>query len=246
MEYSLDNYKNAKSYECFEFVCKCCGKVFKKTKREISKNSGIVPLFCSVKCSKLFKQNNSKLKVKCSNCGKEKEITIGEYNKNKNKVFFCNHSCSATFNNKKRSQKSGIEWINKNIGYDTCPECGNKKFYTSELCQKCANKKKRLVGEKTLGHYIDGKKYLATKCNEIRRDARRAIEEFDIEKVCAYCKKHEFDDILEVHHIKGILEHDSKTLIKEINSKENLIWLCPNHHKMLEKGLITLEDNYKN
>lgn len=38
---------------------------------------------------------------------------------------------------------------------------------------------------------------------------------------------------------KGILEFDEDTLIKEINNENNLV--CPNHHIMLEKGLISLE-----
>ena len=63
----------------------------------------------------------------------------------------------------------------------------------------------------------------------------------DVEKVCAYCHNHEFDGILEVHHIKGITKFDPHTKVSEINSKENLVWLCPNHHRMLEMGLIELE-----
>lgn len=63
----------------------------------------------------------------------------------------------------------------------------------------------------------------------------RVLEETIEEKVCVYCHNHEFDDILEVYHLKGIiLEFDSNTTIGEINSEDNLIWLCPNHHKMLE------------
>lgn len=245
MEYNKENYKNAKSSDTFDFFCQHCGKHFLRTKREISKNSGAIPLFCSKECHQNSRKEGGRIIVRCKTCGKEKEITLGEYNKNKNKNFFCNNSCSAIYNNNLRSEKSSIKWEHKNKGYNTCPECGGRKFYTSELCQKCSNKKKRLVGEKTLGYYIDGEKYLTTKCNDIRRDARKAIEEFNIEKVCAYCKNHEFDEILEVHHIKGILEHDSTTLIKEINSIDNLVWLCPNHHKMLEKGLITLDKIYK-
>lgn len=234
MEYNLENYKNAKSNDVFEFFCKFCGKKFECKKRTISKNSGIVPQFCSKECHQKSRKKNGYITVFCENCGKEKKITVGEYNKSKNKLFFCNRSCSAVFNNKQRG--------NKNREYDVCPKCGGKKYHTSELCQKCANKKKRCIGDYNLGHYIDGKQYLTTKCTDIRRDARRVIEESDVEKVCVYCRNHEFDEILEVHHIKGILEHDTKTLIKEINSLNNLVWLCPNHHKMLEKGLITLDN----
>lgn len=71
--------------------------------------------------------------------------------------------------------------------------------------------------------------------------ARRVLESSEREKVCQYCHNHEFDAILEVHHLKGILEFDEDTLIKEINNENNLVWLCPNHHIMLEKGLISLE-----
>lgn len=72
-------------------------------------------------------------------------------------------------------------------------------------------------------------------------NARRVLESSEREKVCQYCHNHEFDAILEVHHLKGILEFDEDTLIKEINNENNLVWLCPNHHIMLEKGLISLE-----
>lgn len=86
-----------------------------------------------------------------------------------------------------------------------------------------------------------GQKYLSSKCQEIRTNARRVLESSEREKVCQYCHNHEFDAILEVHHLKGILEFDEDTLIKEINNENNLVWLCPNHHIMLEKGLISLE-----
>lgn len=246
MLYSEENYKNAKTNDIFEFVCKKCGKTFLKTKREISRNKGKIPVFCSQDCQKQYYNDDCYVIVKCEKCGKEKKISKGEYNKSKNKKFFCNHSCSAEYNNSLRENKSGIIWENNKKGYNKCPICGDLKYYTSKLCKKCSDKEKSLIKERTLGSYIDGKQYLASKCSEIRKDARRTIEESKVEKVCAFCKKHEFDEILEVHHIKGILEFDSKTTINEINSISNLIWLCPNHHKMLEKGLIILTDDMIN
>ncbi len=252
MDYNIENYKNAKSNDIFEFVCKKCGKIFIKTKREISKNRGKVFVFCSKECQKQFFKDDCYITVKCENCGKEKRILKNEYKKSKTKKFFCNHSCSAEYNNSRRKKTSNIIWeYNSNSktkrGYNKCPICGELKFYKSKICRKCSDKEKYLVKERTLGSYIDGKKYLTTKCNEIRRDARRTLENSNIEKVCAYCKNHEFDEILEVHHIKGILEFDSESTINEINSLPNLVWLCPNHHKMMEKGLIKLDkDNINN
>lgn len=244
MEYNIENYKKAKSSDNFEFICKHCGKTFVRTKRSISKNSGKVPVFCSVECQKEYYNTNCYVDVICKNCGKSKRVTKNEYNKNVTKNFFCDNSCAAIFNNKKRG--SDIIWEkNENgktkRGYNVCPNCGNLKAYTSKLCLECSNKEKRLIKEKTLGYFIEGEKYLTTKCAEIRKDAKRTLIESGAEKVCAYCHNHEFDDILEVHHIKGILEHDKNVKISVINDVNNLVWLCPNHHTMLERGLITLK-----
>lgn len=127
--------------------------------------------------------------------------------------------------------------------YDECPICGKRKYHTSELCSECRNKEKsENIKEQTLGYYIDGQKYLSTRCNNIRKDAKKTLENSDVEKVCAYCHNHEFDEILEVHHKKGILEFNSDAKVKEINSVDNLVWLCPNHHRMLELGLIKLDE----
>ena len=125
--------------------------------------------------------------------------------------------------------------------YNECPICGEQKYYTSKVCSKCRKKyRQNSIKTKTLGYFIDGKNYLSTKCNDIRRDARKVLEHSNREKVCEYCHNHEYDKILEVHHIKGILEFDKTTTIEEINSETNLVWLCPNHHKMLDLGLIKL------
>ena len=127
--------------------------------------------------------------------------------------------------------------------YNDCPICGRKKYKKSKLCIECRLKERRnSIKERTLFSYIGGHKYLATKCNEIRKDARRTLEESQKEKVCTYCKNHEFDKILEVHHLKGILEFDQSDTIGTINNIDNLVWMCPNHHRMLELGLINLND----
>lgn len=242
--YNIEEIKKAKATDEFEFICAKCGKKFIKTKRELSKNKYVLPKFCGQECQKEWYKENSYITVKCENCGKELRILKGEYNKSETKHFFCDNSCAAKYNNSHRERKeSDIVWVGekKKKGYNKCPICGKLKYYKSELCSDCRNKEKRKIKERTLGSYVDGKKYLTSKCGEIRKDARRTIEESKRERVCAYCHNHEFDDILEVHHVKGILEFDRTATIGEINDEQNLVWLCPNHHKMLEMGLIKLE-----
>lgn len=145
-------------------------------------------------------------------------------------------------NEKETFNKGKILSINNK---NTCPNCGGYKYQTSRLCKNCSDKEKYEVRNHELGYYIgygdNKKKYLASKLNEVRKDARRFMEnESEQEKVCKYCENHEFDEILEVHHLKPISSFDEHSIISEINNDENMVWLCPNHHRMLELGLIKL------
>lgn len=234
--YNIEEIKSAKPTDEFVFTCKHCGKNFAKTKKYISKCKYKLPVFCCVECQKEWYEKNSYIEVECKKCGKRLRILKGDYNKNETKNFFCSHSCSASYNNSNRIRKK-IEKAHEN---SKCPICGKAKYYTSELCQECRNKEKRKIKERTLGSFIEGHKYLTTKCSLIRKDARRTIVESGKERVCEYCHNHEYDDILEVHHIKSILEFENDSTVAEINDINNLVWLCPNHHKMLEMGLIKL------
>ena len=61
--------------------------------------------------------------------------------------------------------------------------------------------------------------------------------EYKKEPKCAVCG---YKTYVEVCHIKPIKEFEKTAKIKEINSKDNLVYLCPNHHKELDLGLIKL------
>lgn len=129
------------------------------------------------------------------------------------KYIFCNHSCAATYNNKKR-------------GINKCLNCGkeikSKKFCSHE-CQLEHNYKTLIddwKNDKIKGCCSDGsirtfvKKYLLEKHN------------YQCE-ICGYDKKNEFTNnpILQIHHIDGDC----------FNSKEeNLRLLCPNCHALTE------------
>lgn len=74
-----------------------------------------------------------------------------------------------------------------------------------------------LVANKLRGRNISGPKRLA-----LRRDGAR----------CRICG---FDTLVEVHHIIPRRHNGPDTL-------DNLITLCPNHHTMADRGLISVED----
>lgn len=231
--------------------CENCGKEIKILK-SVYKKSSTKHFFCSHSCSATYNNTKRKRKTdaewrgvrhnqgynKCPICGNDKQYTS----------ITCKECAGLIKRNyiKEYEQENNVI-KNKNhklCDYDNCPICGNKKHRTATICKNCANAIKRSrIKERTLGSYVNGYKYLGTRCGEIRRDARRTLEESTRDKCCEYCHDASFNDILQVHHIRGILEFDRSATVGEINNEKNLVWLCPNHHKMLELGLIKLDEN---
>lgn len=54
---------------------------------------------------------------------------------------------------------------------------------------------------------------------------------------CAICG---YDKHIEIAHIKAVSEFDDSATIAEINSIDNLIGLCPNHHWEYDHGILKL------
>lgn len=118
--YTQEEYEKAKSTDLLLLKCEHCGKVFGKIKKlitqELTHKLGICK-FCSKQCRS--DAQNTSIKVHCCNCDKEITITKKVFEKSENKHFFCNHSCSAEYNNKNRKitnetkekiSKSVIKW----------------------------------------------------------------------------------------------------------------------------------------
>jgi len=62
-------------------------------------------------------------------------------------------------------------------------------------------------------------------------DARKIMERSNVEKKCVLCG---FCIVVEVHHIIPIKDGGK-------NVKDNLVYLCPNCHSMVHKGIISLK-----
>lgn len=123
-------------------------------------------------------------------------------------------------------------------------ECGKYKAKGKNKCTRCEKGilprglkiKRNKILDSTKGDYL--KNYTSnTRHTSIRRLARVIMNETGKEKKCLICG---FDNYVEICHIKAIKDFDNSATIREINSIDNLVYLCPNHHKLLDLGKISL------
>lgn len=75
------------------------------------------------------------------------------------------------------------------------------------------------------------------KFHNIRIHARKVMKEANVDKACKICG---YKNYVEVCHIKAIADFNKDSLVKNINSLNNLLYLCPNHHWELDNGLLQI------
>lgn len=126
---------------------------------------------------------------------------------------FCNSICFAKFNNI-RAQKTQLKKVKR--------EYLPKESVLSQLT------KKEL--------FLTRKNWQSAR-SLIQRLARKKLISLGLLKECYVCgyTKH-----VEACHKKSVKDFSDITLIKEINSPENLVALCPNHHWEFDNGFLIL------
>ena len=187
--------------------------------------------YCSLSCSN---RNRPKTlpKIKSTNIC----LTCG---KNTNNPKYCNRSCAAISNNGiKPKRKAQIR---------NCLDC-RKVCSNVDQTHRCINCHKQNLHTKSLKRISDyGNKSLeecvnyALKYREskhkyelVRDHAHRASHVLKWEK--GQCESCGWDKHTELCHIKPISHFSKESLLSEINSKDNITFLCPNCHWMLDHG----------
>jgi len=95
----------------------------------------------------------------------------------------------------------------------------------------------------TKGELFSNRKNWQSARTAIRKLADAEFKRSNKPQECAICG---YNKHIEIAHIKAVSEFSDDSLISEINDISNLVALCPNHHKMLEKGLIKLSEDMIN
>lgn len=159
----------------------------------------------------------------CLNCGKET-----------NNKKYCSNSCSAKHASRLPRKKKQVR---------LCVACGKEieiGYSTyKKYCKDCKESRKGTTGTRiyrTISDVADPtKKYHH---DSVGSHARYAMKLSKTPKVCRVCG---YNKHVEVCHIKPIRCFEKNTLLSEVNSLSNLIYLCRNCHWELDEGLLVID-----
>lgn len=171
----------------------------------------------------------------CEFCRKQILPKEGERAKDVRKKRFCNTSCATSYNNEKRLAAG---WVSPNRNpKNYCLVCGiSIKNSKSNLCQKHRGEKAVIMrGELTKGELTNYNYSSSNKYELIRQNAKDMMDLRNVERKCSACG---YDKHVEVCHVKPIADFPDTAFVKEINSPENIVYLCPNHHWELDNSLL--------
>lgn len=93
------------------------------------------------------------------------------------------------------------------------------------------------VLSKTKKELFENRKNWQSARTAIQKNARKIYREKYPHPICAICG---YDKQVEVAHKKAVSEFDDNATVKEINSIDNLVGLCPNHHWEYDHGFLKL------
>lgn len=160
--------------------------------------------------------------VVCLHCG----VSFPKLHKDiqKSPNHYCSRSCAITRHNqeKPKRQKQG-----------TCCVCQTSIVSTRKFCRQCLPIATPLRDDMTKAEVLQGKHGAA----KIRNHSRLRKMRQGIKICCLVCG---YDRTIDVAHIKPVSKFPDTALISEINSLENLVFLCPNHHRELDSHLLDL------
>lgn len=219
-EKALINYYNNPCY------CKQCGAIIK-----VKPGEKVVDVkkrvFCGVNCANIYareKANNYRNKCK-SIISQLSDFQIVEGVKNSNSW-------------KELSINLGYKTTISKNGRDELKERLLKLNLLDSFVQKIKDKPNSLKKKSKEELFKNTKNWQSAR-SQIQRTAREIYQNSNKPKCCVICG---YDKTYQVAHIKAVSEFSGEITIEEVNSLDNLIALCPNHHWEYDHGLLNLEE----
>jgi hypothetical protein len=199
----------------------------------------------------------------CLTCKKVIEVKDGQKLSEVLKKKFCDRTCSAIYNNSKRvktvkrTDRPRVQTKDQVLHCERCRsvlllEKKNGRTLSKKYCPDCRRKIQSEIAHKAFGN---GNGDIVENCSKtelrnkrkdwnnfrasVSKHARGVYKKSGKPYVCAVCS---FDAHVQVCHKVSVSEFPDTTLISEINSIDNLVALCPNHHWLLDHGRLTKQD----
>lgn len=132
---------------------------------------------------------------------------------------FCSRSCAATYNNRIKPKRAKTH---------NCIDCGKPITAERKRCREhfLLWVKSKEVKDMSLKEAIYENHHRSSAFALVRSRARAIAKKLGL-NTCVKCG---YDKHVEIAHIKPISSFSEEVLISVINSKENLMSLCPNCH----------------
>ena len=134
----------------------------------------------------------------------------------------------------------GWKDISEKLGYSNVPS-SDVKDKIIERCSRLGIKliisKPSPILSKTKGELIDDRKNYQSYRSSVRKIAENIYKSSGKPCCCAICG---YSTHIEIAHIKAVSDFEDSATIAEINSIDNLIVLCPNHHWEYDNGILKL------
>lgn len=154
-------------------------------------------------------------------------MTLCEFcTKETNNPKFCSRTCAAVFNNKKFPKR-------RVMGF--CKNCNIPISRRNKYCLTCKNARNVNFELVTIGDLRGKRKY--QKSSRIRNLARALYIKSQLPRICLICG---YSLHIEICHKIAIKNFSLDTPLSIVNSIDNLLPLCPNHHWELDSGNLIL------
>lgn len=139
---------------------------------------------------------------------------------------FCSRRCSISFNNRLKPKRTRRRFF--------CDICGAEAGYRRKFCAKHILRG-TITSQTTIGVIRSRSKHQVNA--RIRQLARQAYRRLGLPLSCQVCG---YSTHVEICHKRGISEFPDNALVSEVNSLQNLVCLCPNHHWEFDHGFLSL------
>lgn len=169
--------------------------------------------------------------------------------------MFCDSVCSAKFNNTNRVLSTELPLGATLKLSGLCERCGKeleykklkdqRGYYLKRFCTSCGGIEKAIqrglqpIAESTLQNLCIRYKNRIAARTRITVHSRKVYIESDKPKCCLVCG---YSRIIDVAHINPVSGFSDETLVGYINRLDNLVALCPTHHREFDMGLFEIQD----